>query len=434
MSASWDSERLVRDRLHRLVAAPLSLVLAGIVLAALLLAPGAEARRTHREARDTTRVIQKITVNDRGVEIVHSKDAHVSAERSGAVRIDVGDGDNASSDDEADEDAEASEGADTLDFDRSVRVGGHGITVDVDESGMVRMFSDAEVHAGERIEGDVVAVFGDVVVEGQVTGNAVSVFGSVRLEPGARIEGDAVAVGGVLDQPQGATVGGESVSLGFLPLSWGAPSVGMMLGFVILGWVVTMFVGWILFLLFPSRMLRTAVTASQRTGGSLVLGLLSGPLLIIAVVLLLVTVIGIPVALLLPLVYLLSLWAGQIALSYALGCRLTRRRMGEGGFLFPLMAGTLFVSAFFVLGTALARPEGLLRTGALFFHLLGILLVTGLSVIGVGAFLLSRFGPRPRDTEYRDSLVPAVAPSSGPAAPLAGGPSFVPPTTTSPGA
>jgi hypothetical protein len=39
-------------------------------------------------------------------------------------------------------------------------------------------------------------------------------------------------------------------------------------------------------------------------------------------------------------------------------------------------------------------PEGLPRTLSLFFTLLGLLLIVGLSVIGTGALILSRVGSR----------------------------------------
>src|SRR5207244_4341341 len=55
---------------------------------------------------------------------------------------------------------------------RSIHIsGGHtpGIVVDTGGSGLVRVFADADVPAGERVEGDVVAVFGSVLVRGSVS-------------------------------------------------------------------------------------------------------------------------------------------------------------------------------------------------------------------------------------------------------------------------
>jgi hypothetical protein len=281
-----------------------------------------------------------------------------------------------------------------------IGVHGPGLVVDTDGAGLVRVFADAEVPAGERVEGDVVAVFGSVLVEGAVSGNVVAVFGSVKLAPASSVEGDVVSIGGGLDQARGATVGGESVSLGFLPVALGMPALPVLLISVFIGWLLSIFVGWIVTLLIPERMLRVATTASRRGVASFFLGLASTPLMLFSCMLLLITVIGIPIALLLPLLFALMAWAGQIASTYVLGSRLLRRRLGQGGAMRPILAGALFVALFFAAGAVLATPPGFPRTAALFFSLLGVLLVFCLTTIGTGAFLLSRFGTRPQDVSF----------------------------------
>lgn len=370
------------------------------VAIAVLMAGWGPVANAARARKDSTGMVRRISISDQGIEIERDEPGTPIRKRGGGVRISV-DG----------TPGDVVIAGDTVDIGGRTVVG-PGIVINGGESSMVRMFSDAEVHAGDRVDGDVVAIFGDVRVNGTVAGNAVAVFGSVRLAPGAKVEGDAVAVGGGLEQPPGAVVGGESVSLGFLPFHWGAPTAGMMLGLVFSLWLISLIFGWILMAVLPTRMLRIATTASQRTGGSLVLGLLSAPLFVIAFVLLLITVVGIPIAIVLPIFYIIAERVGQLALTYALGCRLLRRRMGEGGAFAPMLVGTSFVGMFFALGVILARSMGALRTVALFFDLLGFLLVIGLSVIGVGAFLLSRMGSRPREVEW-----PGMA-----HAPLAAGP------------
>lgn len=304
----------------------------------------------------------------------------------------------------------------------SVLIGGthpHGIVVDTGGSGLVRVFADAEVPAGERVEGDVVAVFGSVLVQGTVSGNVVAVFGSVRLAPEASVEGDVVSIGGGLDQARGATVGGESVSLGFLPGAFGMPALPVLLISVFIGWLLSIFAGWLVTLLIPERMLRVAATASRRGVASFFLGLVSTPLMLFGCMLLLITVIGIPIALLLPLLFVLMAWAGQIASTYVLGSRLLRRRLGQGGAMKPILAGALFVALFFTAGAVLATPPGFPRTAALFFSVLGLLLVFCLTTIGTGAFLLSRLGTRPQDVSFERDADAAVAPEvpAGVAAP-----------------
>ncbi len=272
---------------------------------------------------------------------------------------------------------------------------GTSIVVNAGEAGLVRLFADAHVPAGKTIPGDVVAVFGSVDVGGTVEGDVVAVFGSVRLRGGSNVEGDAIAIGGVLDQPPDARVSGQSVAIGLMSPGWGVPTLATLLTVVVLGWLVTLVLGWLLALLFPERMLQIGHTASRHGAGSFFLGLLSAPLFVIALVLLFITVVGIPFALLLPFVYLLAIWAGQIAGSYVLGCKILRRRPGEGGLMGPIVVGTLLVALCFGLGAGFAVPEGVPRTLSLFFTLLGVLLVLGLSIIGTGALILSRVGSRP---------------------------------------
>jgi hypothetical protein len=170
-----------------------------------------------------------------------------------------------------------------------------------------------------------------------------------------------------------------------------------MLAVILGGWLITLFLSWVFAALFPTRLAQVASMASKRTVASFFLGLLSLPGFLALVVLLFVTVIGIPLALGLPVAYTLLQYAGQIAGTYVLGCRLTRRSLGTGsGVMAPLTAGTLLVALFFVVGAVLAVMPGVARPLALFFCLLGALLIFGLTQIGTGAFLLSRFGAAPR--------------------------------------
>lgn len=297
-----------------------------------------------------------------------------------------------------------------------IRILGPVVHVD-DGDNLVRVFSDVEVGPGERVEGDVVAVFGSATVHGTVAGNVVSVFGNANLEPGASIDGDVVAVGGVVRQPPGASIRGQSVSLGLFP---DLPALPVLLGLIVFGWLITLFYAWVLNMLFPDRLLRAAITSSRRTGLSLLLGIASLPLTMIAFVLLLVTVIGVPIALLLPIFYHFLTWAGQVAASYVLGCKILRRTPGSGGAMAPIATGAAFIAAFFVAGALLAVGSGSIRTLALFFDLLGVLLLVGLSTIGTGAFLLSRFGSQPREI-VPDASIPATPmPPVAPVAPYAG--------------
>ena len=60
--------------------------------------------------------------------------------------------------------------------------------------------------------GDTVAILGDIVVDGTVTGDCVSVGGGIKLNDDASVAGDAVAIGRGLYRDPNATVKGDAVS------------------------------------------------------------------------------------------------------------------------------------------------------------------------------------------------------------------------------
>ncbi|NOT33384.1 MAG: hypothetical protein HOP12_04350 [Candidatus Eisenbacteria bacterium] len=277
---------------------------------------------------------------------------------------------------------------------------GHpGVHLDLDDNGrgIVRMWSDVRVGPGEIVDGDVVTIFGSALIEGHVTGEVVAVLGSIRLEPNAEIDGDAVSVGGGVWTDDSASIGGQTVSIGLLPVAWGMPALPWLLLLFGLKWLVLFVVGAAFAALFPQPFVRVAQTASRRTGLSLLVGVLSGPATLFAAVLLMVTVIGIPLGLILPIVMIFLSVAGWSAASYVLGCKLVRRPIGSGSLIAPLLAGSAFVVVFFLIASAFAVTTGVTRAGALFFGLLGMLLTIGLCLIGTGAMLLSRLGRTPGD-------------------------------------
>jgi L-asparagine transporter-like permease len=60
--------------------------------------------------------------------------------------------------------------------------------------------------------GDAVAIFGNIVVDGTVSGDAVSVGGGIKLGEDASVNGDTVAIGQGVYRHPGATVKGQVVS------------------------------------------------------------------------------------------------------------------------------------------------------------------------------------------------------------------------------
>ena len=300
----------------------------------------------------------------------------------------------------------------------------HIVIEDRHRSGeIVNMFQNVDVPPDRVVNGEVVALFGNVRVRGVVEGDVVAVMGSVELGDSARIGGDVVAIGGLVQAPPTAEIQGESVSIPFLgqprwapwlPLAAGAISLGL---FVILGAIVAV--------LFPERIARVAATASRRTFLSLVLGAATFPLLPILVVLLVITVIGIPVAVLLLFLYPVAALVGYIAACALIGARFRGRPVTEPPLLPSVLLGVAFVGLFFLVAGALTSLPGGGVPHLIGLVLLGVGTVIGsVSVLlGLGALFLSRLGEPERGAAAVAAGTGAAAGAyPGAAAPGAGPP------------
>jgi len=228
----------------------------------------------------------------------------------------------------------------------------------------VVVFSDNVIGAEERVEGEAVAIMGDLRIDGEVRRDAVAVMGSVTINgkvggevvavmgdvvlgPKAEIEGDVVVIGGTLERDPGAIVGGEVKRVGVGKLSgkklqtpaslqawWDhALSHGALLGVGSgLGWLAVptlLALGFyaLLALVFPGGIRRTGDMLVQRPGAVVLSALLTFMALPVLFILLLITVVGIPVALVgLPVGIILGVVFGKAAIYGLVGRKLTQDR------------------------------------------------------------------------------------------------------------
>ena len=375
---------------------------------------GGRVTVTRDGSRPDTVQVKEITIDDEGIRVIGSdKTIRIPGDRGDDVDITLDD-----------HGIRVVSGVDSLD-DLIVRSrhGGNEI---------VQFFKDITIEKGETA-GDVVALFGNVRNRGTIGGDCVAILGSIEQGDSAAILGDAVTIGGALHETgTGARVDGQTVSIGFLPFAgWALPSVPLLIFFGIFSCVLFVALAALFARLFPDRIVRIADTVSKRTFLSFVLGILSGPLAIMLGLLLIVTVIGIPLAVLLPLFYLLAAFIGYAAAAYLLGLKLLNRRPDPAGpMLAPIAAGTGFITLFLLLGLPLIALEGGFRMVGFGFILLWAVVGKVCWMIGFGALLLSRFGQEPASRESGSQWSPA-GPST-PGSPGSGASSTVPSAATTP--
>jgi hypothetical protein len=231
--------------------------------------------------------------------------------------------------------------------------------------------SDVSLSNGTTVDGDLVAIAGDVWIAGAVEGNVTAVRGEVFLYPTARIDGDVVYGG---DQPEiadAAVVGGEVRELGwwdYADVSWGVIGAAAAWLAVSLSLLVT---GIVLVAILPG-----AAEAAQRTARSqLALSSAMGIAAVVGLLLLgalaVVTVVGVPLTIVVGLALLPLAWIGYLTCSFVVG----RIVAGEGSpRLLAFLAGLAVLRA-----VALVPVVGLLTWIPAVFVGLGALIVAAMA-------------------------------------------------------
>jgi hypothetical protein len=286
----------------------------------------------------------------------------------------------------------------------------------------VRFGGDVAVAEDEAIGDDVVAILGSARVDGRVDGNVVSVGGSVRLGPKANVRGDVTAVGGSVERADSSVVNGQinEIRIGrptFGPFvnvrpwrdwHWFGDTVRYPLGgsvdlvatLVRVGLVGLLAALMIAVLPSPVRRVADRVAAEPWRSGfvGLAAQLLFVPLLVVTVVVLAVSIIGIPLLLLVPfglIAVAVALVMGFAGASCAVG-RWIGQRAGGGipGLLVSLVVGLAVVFAVTVIAKFLGLAGLPLRIAVGGILVAGFLIEYVAWTVGLGGVLLSRFGRR----------------------------------------
>lgn len=274
-------------------------------------------------------------------------------------------------------------------------------------------FGNVYIGYDDDIYGDVVSIQGDVDVDGVVDGN-IFCTKTVTLSAEAVVTGDIVAKRLVMDDAAEFTGRHKRFDIGNFPFPYktgvGLPGFGAWL-------LVTIFVV-LLTLILLIIMQRPAKRIRFQLQTGFLKNMLVGLLLILAIpivmLLLCITIVGIPVAIIIyPLALVGALVLGYIGTAYWIGTamgKVSQSMRFESSFASAAL-GTIvlmfswMISGFFVF----VGVNGL----AVFFFVLGIVIVSFAAMAGLGAVWFSRFGTRPKEIDPPVSEAPTrVEPST----------------------
>ena len=208
---------------------------------------------------------------------------------------------------------------------------------------LVSFSGDVTVGRDERVDGDVVVIFGSADVDGEVTGDLVVVMGPLNLGPEAVVRGDVSVVGGRLNRTLGAQVLGDLNEVGIggrmgnRDRRFIAAFGSLWSGFGGLAATAARIILMVLAAIVALAVARTTVerigartaAAPARAGlAGVAAELLFVPLLAVTVTVLAVSIVGIPLILLVPfgvVMIMCGAFIGYTGLAYQVGGVLLRR-------------------------------------------------------------------------------------------------------------
>ena len=284
-----------------------------------------------------------------------------------------------------------------------------------------QLFGQVRIPAGTVVREDIQMVAGNVQVNGHLTGSVTLTAGQVEVGPAGRIDGSVHIVAGQVAVQPGGRIGGDVLlsgrtprpgiacprngppcSLGgitghstqvhtqahmYRPFGPGYPSglrllrgagpwIGRLwFGFHILSWLGMLALALPVVALWPQAVESTGLQIRRNPGGSALVGLAAGVLALPVLVLVSITIIGLPVAFA-AAAGLIAVWFfGYVALWQLLGAA-TLSRAGRDA-PHPLLALAVGSFLLFLAG---------------WIPILGGLVWLAASCLGVGATLRTRFG------------------------------------------
>lgn len=282
--------------------------------------------------------------------------------------------------------------------------------------GIFRMGRDIVVEEDEEIDGDVVALGGSIEIKGRVTGDVVAVGGSVEIFPTGIVEGDAVSIGGDVIKRGEAVIQGEKVSVAFFrghffrfrPMfthfrfpfmftPFRPPAWSLFLRIIRIAFIL--FLGIVVISVFPKHVDKVKEKTKQEFLKSGLVGLAAQILALPIFILLIITIIGIPVALLVePLLILVALILGFTGVCLFIGEKLQEHTsLKSETKIMILVIGILAVEVVPLAARAMRIFGDVFSPFAWFLTFIGMLIIYVVITVGFGAAILTRLGTRPKE-------------------------------------
>jgi hypothetical protein len=264
---------------------------------------------------------------------------------------------------------------------------------DIHKGDITEVFSRVVVEIDERIEGSVTSGK-DIIIKGLVTGNVLS-YRTVTVESTGEVRGDVIARE-IISERGGRIIGQRTEVT--LPGGIGVPEVGGVfpdfMGVIFTGFLIFLCI--IVIALLPKQVHRVVTRITTETLKSFLVGLLAWFAILPLFVLLVITIVGIPIALLIfPFALIAAFLLGYVGITIYIGNKFCPVFGWQDKSIYiKSICGVIFIAIIRLLANFLATIglEGLALFIAIVYMVLAFVAVS----TGLGAVVTTRFGTRER--------------------------------------
>ncbi len=303
---------------------------------------------------------------------------------------------------------------------------GHSIHIKAGEhAGEVVCIGCSVKVAGETSD-DVVSIGGSVSVSGRVGGGVTAIGGSVVAEDGSEIDGDAVSVGGGVETHGNAQIHGQNTSVGlggpffhgWQGGNWGFPwavfsDAGRLIAAILRTGLLALLAVAAVLLARPaveSTARRVAAEPWKAAFAGLLSQLVFLPMLILTIVVLAVSIIGIPLLVLVPfaiMALIVGMFFGFVAVARNLGAWAERRfGWSASSLAMAVVVGVVFIQAISLVGRLISLPGGWFAVLGFSLVGFGFFLKYLAWTIGLGAIVLAAFSGEWRRSSRSGAAAP----------------------------
>jgi len=297
-----------------------------------------------------------------------------------------------------------------------------GFIIQEEEDGedVVKVGRDIIIGEEEKVTGDIVALWGDVTVKGRVAGGVVALDGDIYVTSSGYIRKGATSVGGEIKVEPGGRIHGEQVEvplhIKFLERGLTDARVLVSTGrllFAVAVLVLIFIAITVMLSLMPGNVERIRQKIREEFLKSFLFGYLAFLGVIVLLIFLVITVIGIPIAILLPFFLLFTFALGLTAMCLFLGEKVkVPMNISTTSPFYIAFLGALAIQSLLIAGAILGLMPPLNSLAGLFTAAWVIIFFALVTPASLGGVLLSRFGTRPSTKGETLPQEPTPPPSS----------------------